>query len=99
MITPAILVGQMRGVASDDLPERWQATWEKMYAEDDIAREGTGHNLQEWLEEVYFGGPQRPDLTREDIERLGQIVGRLLHFEPSARASARQILESPWFNE
>lgn len=86
-------------MASDDLPERWQRAWETMYAEDDIAKESAGLNLQEWLEEVYFDGPQSPDLTREDIARLGQIVGRLLHLEPSARASARQILENPWFNE
>ncbi|CAG8060136.1 unnamed protein product [Penicillium nalgiovense] len=48
---------------------------------------------------VYFDSPLNPDFTREDIVRLAQIVGRLLHFEPSARASARQVLSDPWFNE
>ncbi|KAJ5348521.1 uncharacterized protein N7506_001774 [Penicillium brevicompactum] len=48
---------------------------------------------------VYFDGPLNPDFTREDIVRLAQIVGRLLNFEPSARASARQVLGDPWFNE
>jgi hypothetical protein len=48
---------------------------------------------------VYIAGPLSPDLAREDIVRLGQIVGRLLHFEPSAGASARQVLDDPWFNE
>ena len=99
MLTPTILVGQMREVTSDDLPKRWRSMWDKMRAEYDRTAETTGPNLQGWLEEVYFGGPQRPDLTREDIARLGEIIGRLLHFEPSARASARQILDDPWFNE
>lgn len=43
--------------------------------------------------------PTESDLTREDIARLGQIIGKLLQFEPSARASARQVLDDPWFNE
>ncbi|KAJ6114186.1 protein kinase [Penicillium capsulatum] len=98
-LTPKILVGQMQEMASDDLPERWQEAWDTMNAGDGIATESTGHNLQEWLEEVYFDGPQSPDLTREDIVRLGQIIGRLLQFEPWTRASARQVLDDPWFNE
>ncbi|EKV15731.1 hypothetical protein PDIP_39370 [Penicillium digitatum Pd1] len=99
LITPTILVGQMREMATDEIPERWQDKWNTMNTGDVMATESTGPNLQEWLEEVYFDGPLSPDLTREDIVRLGQIVGRLLHFEPSARASARQVLDDPWFNE
>lgn len=89
----------MREMATDEIPERWQDKWNTMNTGDVMATESTGPNLQEWLEEVYFDGPLSPDLTREDIVRLGQIVGRLLHFEPSARASARQVLDDPWFNE
>ena len=85
-------------MASDDLPGRWQQRWDKMNTENGVS-ESTGPNLQEWLEEVYFEGPRSSDLTKEDIVRLGRIIGRLLHFEPSARASARQVLEDPWFNE
>ena len=82
----------MREIASDDLPKRWQ---EYMGYDEQRGRYDHGKpgpNLQEWLEEVYFDGPQSPDLTREDIVRLGEIIGRLLYFEPSARASARQVL-------
>jgi hypothetical protein len=89
----------MREIASDDLPRRWHELWDTMNAGDGRNIESTGPNLQEWLEEVYFDGPQSPDLTREDIARLGQIIGKLLQFEPSARASARQVLDDPWFNE
>ncbi|KAJ5772948.1 hypothetical protein N7457_007844 [Penicillium paradoxum] len=99
MITRAILVAQMREMASDDLPARWQQKWNEMNTGDDTNTESTGHNLQEWLEEVYFDGCQSPDLTRDDILKLGQIIGRLLKFEPSARASAREILDDPWFDE
>jgi hypothetical protein len=70
-----------------------------MNAEDSRTAESTGPNLQEWLEEVYFDGPQSPGLTREDIARLGQIIGTLLQVEPSARASAKQVLDDPWFNQ
>jgi serine/threonine-protein kinase SRPK3 len=66
---------------------------------DEVTAESPGPNLQDWLEEVYFEGRQNPDLTREDIVRLGSIIKRLLCFEPWARASARQILEDPWFND
>lgn len=89
----------MREMATDELPERWQHEWNMMNIGDVMATESTGPNLQEWLEEVYFDSPLSPDLTREDIVRLGRIVGRLLHFEPSARASAKQVLDDPWFNE
>ncbi|OAX84919.1 CMGC/SRPK protein kinase [Emergomyces africanus] len=99
LITPTILAGQMQELASDDLPERWQGIWDTMNTEDSRATEKTGSNLQEWLEEVYLDGMESPDFTREDIVRLGQIIGKLLQFEPSARASARQVLEDPWFNE
>jgi len=63
------------------------------------SHEDTGLNLQKWLEEVYFGGPHNPDLTKDDILRLGLNIGKLLYFEPSARASAREILDDPWFQE
>lgn len=86
-------------MASDNLPKRWQKKWDTMIKGDVLAAESSQPNLQEWLEEVYFDGRRTSDLTREDIMRLGKIIGRLLCFEPSARASARHILDDPWFNE
>jgi hypothetical protein len=64
----------MLETASDDLPERWQEIWDTTKARDDITTQSSEPNLQEWLEEVYFAGPQSPDLTRRDIARLGQII-------------------------
>ncbi|KAJ5237410.1 hypothetical protein N7489_007501 [Penicillium chrysogenum] len=99
LITPPILIGQMQEMASDDLPKRWQNIWDTMDKGEDVTAGSSEPNLQEWLEEVYFDGRRTPDLTREDITRLGEIIGSLLYFEPSARASARQILDDPWFSQ
>lgn len=89
----------MREMASDDLPERWQRIWETMNVGGGGTTGNTGPSLQEWLEEVYFEDQENPDLTGEDITRLGQIIGKLLRFEPATRAPARQVLDDPWFNE
>ena len=67
----------MLEIANDDLPERWQDIWDSMNTGDNDITESTVINLQEWLEEVYFDCALRPDLTREDIARLGEIIGRL----------------------
>jgi serine/threonine protein kinase len=97
LLTPPILIGQMCEMASDDLPKKWQSTLDTM--NEGSSDKDTELNLQKWLEEVYFGGSYNPDLTRDDISKLGLIIGKLLYFEPSARVSARQILDDPWFQE
>ena len=84
-------------MASDDLPRRWHEIWNGMDGDEDIVEPGP--NLQEWLEEVYFGDTKEHDLTAEDIARLGQIIARLLRFEPNARVSAREVLDDAWFHE
>lgn len=86
-------------MASDDLPERWSEIWDTMEKDDAVISESPGLNLQEWLEELYFDERRTPDLTRDDIGSLGKLIARLLCFQPSARASAKQILDDPWFNE
>ena len=64
-----------------------------------IVAESSGPGLQEWLEEMYFDGDRKEDLTKKDIVKLGQIIQKLLHFEPSDRASVREILNDPWFRD
>ena len=59
--------------------------------------ESSGPRLQEWLEEVYFDGEKKKDMTMEYIIKLGQIIQKLLRFEPSARASVKELLNDPWF--
>lgn len=97
MATPLSVVRQMLETASDDLPQRWQQKWRAM----DSAWTGvpTENNLQEWLEQTYFDGVRREDLTREDILNVGALVRRLLRFEPSTRASAQEALLDTWIRE
>ena len=87
----------MLEVTSEALPERWLGLWEAMGG--GVGAESLGPGLQEWLEDVYFDGERREDLTGEDIAKLGQIIRKLLRFEPSARASASEILNDPWFRD
>ncbi len=68
LITPPILIGQMYEMASDKLPKRWRKTLDTM--KEGSSDEENRLKLQEWLEEVYFGGPHNPDLARDDIYKL-----------------------------
>ncbi len=60
---------------------------------------GQTQKLHEWLEEVYFDGDMEVSLTREDIVKVGKLVGKLLQFEPLERASASDLLQDSWFQE
>ncbi|CAI6342237.1 unnamed protein product [Periconia digitata] len=96
MTTPTVLVRQMLEMCSDDLPERWQQSWRAI--DNKAAGENSNYTLQQWLEEMYFDGERNEDLTRDDIIKVGELVGGMLRFEPSTRTSAREVLQDPWFN-
>lgn len=87
----------MQELTNEPLPERWQGLWETMSGE--VTTESSKIRLQEWLEEMYFDGERNADLSGDDIIRLGHIIQKLLRFEPSARASAREILDDQWFRD
>lgn len=57
------------------------------------------HKLQSWLSKVYFHKRKFQDLSREDIEKVGDVVRKLLVFEPGDRASAADVLRDPWFHD
>ncbi|GKZ76988.1 hypothetical protein AnigIFM56816_009097 [Aspergillus niger] len=97
LITPKILVEQMQEITNEALPQRWVPLWESMRGDDATADNGPG--LQEWLEEMYFDGERKEELTRENIMELGRMIRKLLRFEPAARASLKEILNDPWFRE
>lgn len=100
MVTPASLVGEMLDSLRNDLPERWQERWRQMQGSAAIVVElGQNPTLQEWLEEVYFDGEKDQSLSREDIKAAGDLIRRLLHFEPSKRISSREALDHPWFRD
>jgi len=96
MATPKSLVNQMLETITDELPERWQEQSRAM-EKDHLSEES--HSLQEWLEKCYFDKDRNGDLSREDIIKVGALIQRMLRFESSARAWAREILQDPWFNE
>jgi serine/threonine-protein kinase SRPK3 len=97
MATPVSVVRQMLETASDELPERWQQEWRAM---DSTWTGGkTVNTLQEWLEETYFDGVRKEDLTRDDIVKVGKLVAKLLRFEPERRTSAQEILQDPWLRD
>ena len=83
----------MEEMASDKLPERWQGLKDAK-----TIPEASGPPLQEWLEQMYYDSVRKNDMTKEDIRILGGLIAKLLHFEPSKRASAKEVLSDPWFN-
>lgn len=95
MTTPAILVRQMLETVSDDLPDRWKRDWHAM--KETLSDNNSTCSLQDWLEEMYFDGERREDMSRKDITRVGKLIGSMLRMEPSARAPARAVVRDAWF--
>lgn len=84
-------------LTSDALPKRWEDKWP---AKEAASMSGTTeHTLQSWLEKVYLEDNKHKYFSQKDIEKVGEIVGRLLVFEPNARASADDVLRDPWFDQ
>ncbi|OJJ49012.1 hypothetical protein ASPZODRAFT_2120726 [Penicilliopsis zonata CBS 506.65] len=96
LITPRMLVDQMQEMTSHALPGRWKDLLTTL--EGQSSTETPGPGLQQWLDEMYFDGERKADLTREYIRRLGEIIEMLLRFEPSSRASAGEVLHDAWFD-
>jgi len=97
MITPASLIRQMLETVSDDLPDRWKMDWHAM--EKTLNESDPTCSLQEWLEEMYFDGERRENMSRVDILHVGALIRSMLRMEPSARASAHAVVQDPWFRE
>lgn len=103
MITEPDLIGQMLDRSNDVLPDRWRSKWTEMLRRSTDPEKAfaasTGPSLQEWLETVYFDERNEIDLSRENIRMVGDLVRKLLRFEPGERWSARQALEHEWFRD
>ena len=97
MTTPAILVRQMLETVSDDLPDRWKKDWHVMNRTS--SDWSSTCSLQDWLEQMYFDGERREDMSREDILRVGLLIRSMLRMEPSARASAKDVVQDAWFQK
>lgn len=79
----------------NELPERWREAWRPM----ELLPLGNkpDHMLQDWLEELCFDKKKNADLTRDNMFKVGELVRRMLRFEPSERASAKGIIHDAWF--
>jgi hypothetical protein len=95
MLTPSLVIQQMKAFNEDIIPPRWQTTWQAMIKDSD--HEDDPYTLQEWLEEVYFRSDKVPEFTAGDVAQVGELISRMLKFEPSRRATANDILTSAWF--
>ncbi|KAI1593627.1 Pkinase domain containing protein [Pyrenophora tritici-repentis] len=74
--TPVRVARQMLENNSDELPERWQQKWRTMDSEWTVRK--VENKFQKWLEECYFDGYRKEDLTREDIVKVGVLALALL---------------------
>lgn len=96
----------------DTLPDRWKLACQNLLSNErrpplppseDEQEEDPTYTLQTWLEETYFnnnsggGVEKRTDLSREDISRVGMLIGRMLRLEPGDREEAREVLGDEWF--
>ncbi|KAF3044780.1 hypothetical protein E8E12_010582 [Didymella heteroderae] len=107
----SMLVHQMLQTIDEDLPDGWQGKWQLMDSERRAMKErlqaihGIPLNddpaclLQDWLEECYFSGHKKEDMERADIHHIVMLIRKMLRFEPSARASARDLLQDTWLQE
>ncbi|KAI1178993.1 kinase-like protein [Nemania sp. FL0916] len=105
---------QMIEYLAEELPDRWQAKWQAMQVKlqemkekqaqhytdhdgDDDA--DSPHTLQECLERAYYFDERRRELTEQDLAKIGDLVRRLLRWEPADRSSAKDIANDLWFQQ
>ncbi|KPM42257.1 hypothetical protein AK830_g4292 [Neonectria ditissima] len=107
MLTPGTLVEQMEELATDRLPEPWTERANRLrelsvgssQTEDEEDKTASTHALQQWLEEVYFDEGKKAELSPEDVRKLGELVTKMLWFEPSSRGTASSLLKSTWLSQ
>lgn len=95
----------------DPLPDRWKLACQILLDNEKRPplppgeeEEDPTYTLQTWLEETYFnsnsgggGGKKRTDFSREDISRVGMLIGRMLRLEPGDREEAKEVVRDEWF--
>ena len=105
MLSPDVLMRQMKELATDRVPERWIARSNRLKASlgehdtrsEDPAEPVNDQALQQWLEEVYFDEEKTAELSREELQKVGDLMRQMLWLEPSRRATALSLLQDKWF--
>ncbi|KAI1173944.1 kinase-like protein [Nemania sp. FL0916] len=94
---PASMVAEMRQTLTDEFPERWREKWEKMkgnFEGESITR----LTIHDCVQGSYFFKDRKPDFTDAELRTIVELIDRMLKFEPSLRASPRDILNHSWFD-
>lgn len=65
----------------------------------ELPTEDHSYTLQGWLVEVYFDNDKHADFTQGDIEKVGDLVARMLKFVPWLRATASETLSDACFEQ
>ncbi|KAG6044892.1 hypothetical protein E4U33_001465 [Claviceps sp. LM78 group G4] len=94
-MTPALIVGQIIEVTSEEVPSKWQAKWHAM--EQEAPEQDGGFTLKKWLQDVYFDSDKLAEFTPEEVSDIYRVVAAMLRFEPSLRATPSESLARAWF--
>lgn len=78
-----------------DLPEEWRKEGDAIGGIfwDDIPKP----SITDWLREVYFEGESKAEFNKADIERLGDLLTKMMRYHPGDRLSTEDILRHEWF--
>lgn len=106
MLTSGELIGQMEELATDGLPKGWIGAANLLKEDSEGSDQVRGEReqavgtlaLQHWLEEIYFEEGKKNELSLEDIRKVGELVSKMLWFEPSSRVTASTLLENTWLS-
>ncbi|KAI0107101.1 kinase-like domain-containing protein [Nemania sp. FL0031] len=97
MSSVEIVAAQMVDLDNNDkLPERWEAKAQEMKKAVKFPDEPPP-TFHEMVEKAYFYRDRRPELSKQDLTKIGDLIGRMLRYEPSERPSAKEILSDPWW--
>lgn len=82
-----------------DVPEEWQNRAKVVVGNcDDKMNEDS---LSQWLCHLYFNGVTKgnreAEFSKEDIERLGDLLTKMMRYRPEERLSTQEILKHEWF--
>ncbi|KAK7516877.1 kinase-like domain-containing protein [Phyllosticta citriasiana] len=78
------------------IPEQWQQKAKKM----NISLQVWEDSDDEYTIQAQFQDccPRQESWSTEDAWKMGELVEKMLVLDPAARASAREILADPWFD-
>ena len=54
-------------------------------------------SLSNWLSEVYFDRETKAEFSTHDIQRLGDLLTKMMCYVPKDRLSTQDILKHEWF--